>query len=122
MRRAHAAPHLPRPGPPPAGHALIIAGLTQSAHLDREMSAPGPEHEPDNGRPSTPTTTPIDGLSYLSSTLDWNTYPVPALTEKNRDDLTACAENVLLAREARLPATIAEIHDPEKMPDKGKPA
>ena len=42
---------------------------------------------------------------------------MPALTEKNRDDLTACAENVLLAREARFPATIAEIYDPEKMPD-----
>ena len=56
-------------------------------------------------------------MSYLSSTLDWNTFPVPALAEKDRDDLTACAENILLAREAHSPATIAEIHDPEKMPD-----
>ena len=42
---------------------------------------------------------------------------MPALTEKNRDDLTACAENVLLAREAHFPATIAEICDLEKAPD-----
>ena len=42
---------------------------------------------------------------------------MPALAEKDRDDLTACAENILLAREAHSPATIAEIHDPEKMPD-----
>lgn len=42
---------------------------------------------------------------------------MPALTEKNRNDLTACAENILLAREACFPATIAEIYDPEKMPD-----
>ena len=42
---------------------------------------------------------------------------MPALTEKNRDDLTTCAGNILLARKARFPATIAEIYDPEKVPD-----
>ena len=52
-----------------------------------------------------------------SNTLGWNTFPVPALTAKNRDDLTACAENILLAREAHFPATIAELYAPDKMPD-----
>ena len=52
-----------------------------------------------------------------SNTLGWNTFPVPTLTAKNRDDLTACAENILLAREAHFPATIAELYDPEKMPE-----
>ena len=52
-----------------------------------------------------------------TSTLGWNTFPVPALTEKNRVDLTTCAENILLAREAHFPATIAELYDPEQMPD-----
>ena len=52
-----------------------------------------------------------------SNTLGWNTFPVPTLTEKNRDDLTACAENILLAREAHFPATIADLYDPEDMPD-----
>ena len=51
-----------------------------------------------------------------SNTLGWNTFPVPPLTAKNRDDLTACAQNVLLAREAHFPATISELYDPEKMP------
>ncbi|MGO1394616.1 MAG: class I SAM-dependent DNA methyltransferase [Halomonas sp.] len=51
-----------------------------------------------------------------SSTLGWNTFPVPTLTEKNKEDLTLCAENILLAREAHFPATIAELYDPEKMP------
>ena len=55
-------------------------------------------------------------FSY-SNTLGWNTFPVPALTAKNRDDLTACVENILLAREAHFPATIAELYEPEKMPD-----
>ncbi len=36
-------------------------------------------------------------FSY-SNTLGWNTFPVPALTEKNKADLTRCAEGILLAR------------------------
>ena len=39
------------------------------------------------------------------------------MTEKNKADLTRCAENILLAREAHFPATIADLYDPEKMPD-----
>ncbi|MEE2943817.1 MAG: DNA methyltransferase [Pseudomonadota bacterium] len=52
-----------------------------------------------------------------SKTLGWNTFPVPKLTEKNKADLTRCAEDILLAREAHFPATIAELYDPAKMPD-----
>ena len=52
-----------------------------------------------------------------SNTLGWNTFPVPLLTEQNKADLTACAENILLAREAHFPATIADLYDPEAMPD-----
>lgn len=52
-----------------------------------------------------------------SNTLGWNTFPVPKLTEKNKSDLTRCAEDILLAREAHFPATIADLYDPEKMPD-----
>jgi hypothetical protein len=52
-----------------------------------------------------------------SNTMGWNTFPVPTLTEKNKDDLAGCAETILLAREAHFPATIADLYDPEKMPD-----
>ena len=52
-----------------------------------------------------------------STTLGWNTFPVPKLTEKNREDLTRCAEDILLAREAHFPATIADLYNPETMPD-----
>jgi hypothetical protein len=51
-----------------------------------------------------------------SNTLGWNTFPVPKLTEKNVGDLTAAAEEILLAREAHFPATIADLYDPENMP------
>jgi len=52
-----------------------------------------------------------------SNTLGWNTFPVPSLTEQNKSDLTRCAEDILLTREAHFPATIAELYEPENMPE-----
>ena len=52
-----------------------------------------------------------------SNTLGWNTFPVPQLTENNKKDLTHCAQDILLAREAHFPATIADLYNPEKMPE-----
>ncbi len=54
-------------------------------------------------------------FSY-SNTLGWNTFPVPPLTEKNKVDLTRCAEDILLAREEHFPASIADLYDPDTMP------
>ena len=51
-----------------------------------------------------------------SNTLGWNTFPVPTLTEKNKADLIRCAEDILLAREAHFPATVADLYDPDAMP------
>lgn len=51
-----------------------------------------------------------------SNTLGWNTFPLPILTEKNKADLTRCAEEILLAREHHFPATIADLYDPANMP------
>jgi hypothetical protein len=55
-------------------------------------------------------------FSY-SNTLGWNTFPVPTLTERNRADLTRCAEDILLSREAHFPASIADLYDPDEMPE-----
>ncbi|MDH7972508.1 lactate dehydrogenase [Sphingomonas sp. AR_OL41] len=52
-----------------------------------------------------------------SSALSYNTFPVPRLTDQNKADLTRTAENILLAREAHFPATIADLYDPDAMPD-----
>ncbi|MBC7700120.1 DNA methyltransferase [Aquabacterium sp.] len=51
-----------------------------------------------------------------SNTLGWNTFPVPTLTDKNKADLTRCAEDILLVREHHFPATIADLYDPDNMP------
>lgn len=57
-----------------------------------------------------------NGTRY-GNTVVYNTFPVPPLTEKNKADLTRCAEDILLAREVHFPATIADLYDPENMPE-----
>jgi hypothetical protein len=51
-----------------------------------------------------------------SNTLGWNTFPIALLTEKNKADLTKSAGDILLARESHFPSTIADLYDPESMP------
>jgi hypothetical protein len=55
-------------------------------------------------------------LSY-SGTIGWNNFPLPTLTDKNKADLTRCAEDILLTRERHFPQTIADLYDPDSMPD-----
>ena len=55
-------------------------------------------------------------ISY-SNVLGYNTFPVPILTEQNKADLTACGQEILLAREAHYPDTISDLYDPDDMPD-----
>lgn len=57
------------------------------------------------------------GMSFsYSNTLGWNTFPIPQLTDKNKIDLCKSSEDLLLAREAHFPSTIADLYDPENMP------
>ncbi|MFD0914483.1 class I SAM-dependent DNA methyltransferase [Methylophilus luteus] len=53
----------------------------------------------------------------FTNTLAWNTFPLPKLTEKNKVDLTRCAEEILLARESHFPASIADLYELGKMPE-----
>ena len=48
-----------------------------------------------------------------SNTLGWNTFPLPTLTGKNKDDMSQSAHNIILAREKYYPSTIGEMYDPE---------
>ena len=52
-----------------------------------------------------------------SNTLGWNTFPVPRLTEKNKDDLCKSAENLILSRESFFPATLEELYAEGNMPE-----
>jgi len=48
----------------------------------------------------------VGDASALFFALCYNTFPLQSLTEKNKSDLTRCAKDILLAREAHFPATI----------------
>jgi hypothetical protein len=54
-------------------------------------------------------------IRYASNS-GWNAFPLPVLMQKNISDLTRSAEDILLAREAHFPATIADVYDPDSMP------
>jgi hypothetical protein len=54
-------------------------------------------------------------IRYTPATC-YNTFPIPTLTSQDKADLTRCAEDILLAREAHFPVTIADLYDPEAMP------
>ena len=52
-----------------------------------------------------------------SNTLGYNTFPVPELSDKTKQALNQSARNILFARENHSEKTMAELYDPEKMPD-----
>ena len=52
-----------------------------------------------------------------SNTLGWNTFPVPFLKLRDKEQLNRTAENIILAREAHFPATIADLYKPDTMPE-----
>ncbi len=56
-------------------------------------------------------------FSY-SNTLGWNTFPIPKLTEANKDDLTRSAEKILLVRRSFAPRTLGDLYDPQRMPSR----
>lgn len=52
-----------------------------------------------------------------SSAVCYNNYPIPDLTNKQKETLTQHAFNVLDARDAHPEKTMAELYDPDKMPN-----
>ncbi|MDX5591979.1 class I SAM-dependent DNA methyltransferase [Pseudovibrio sp. SPO723] len=52
-----------------------------------------------------------------SSTLGWNTFPVPDFTDEQKASLEESAREILLVRADHHPKTIAQLYDPKKMPD-----
>lgn len=52
-----------------------------------------------------------------SNTLGWNTFPVPKFSKEQLEQLSASARQILRTRYAHHPKTIADLYDPDKMPD-----
>jgi len=51
-----------------------------------------------------------------SSTLGYNTFPIPPLSSEQKERLNRSARKILLARENHSEQTLAEMYDPNKMP------
>lgn len=52
-----------------------------------------------------------------SSTLCYNTFPFPKISDVKKQEIEEAAEEVLLVREDYPGKTLAELYDPDKMPD-----
>ncbi|WP_417809858.1 class I SAM-dependent DNA methyltransferase [Thioclava sp.] len=59
----------------------------------------------------------LESRVRYSKDLGWNTFPVPKFTEDQLANLSASARRILKCRYSHYPKTIAELYDPDKMPD-----
>lgn len=57
-----------------------------------------------------------------SSTVVYNTFPFPDATDEQKKNIENLAEEILLARASNAGMTLAELYDPDKMPDDLKQA
>lgn len=57
-----------------------------------------------------------------SATLCYNTFPFPRISARQREELSELAQNILFQREMHSEKTLAELYDPEKMPEELKEA
>jgi hypothetical protein len=51
-----------------------------------------------------------------SSSLSYNTFPFPKISAEKKAEIEAAAEEVLITREYYPEKTLAELYDPDKMP------
>lgn len=59
----------------------------------------------------------LDTRLRYTNTLVYNNFPVPPLSEQTREQLTVAALRVLDVREYHCDRTLAELYDPDLMPD-----
>ena len=57
-----------------------------------------------------------------SGTIIYNTFPFPDATDEQKNNIENFAEEILLARASNAGMTLAELYDPDKMPDDLKQA
>lgn len=52
-----------------------------------------------------------------SSSLSYNTFPFPIISDSKKSEIEAAAEEVLFIREDYPDKTLADLYDPDKMPN-----
>lgn len=58
----------------------------------------------------------LETRTSYSSLLVYNTFPFPKISEAKKKEIEEAAENVLITREYYPGSTLAELYDPDKMP------
>ena len=64
----------------------------------------------------------LESRYRYSGTIVYNTFPFPNATESQKKNIENLTEEVLLARASNVGMTLAELYDPDKMPDDLKQA
>lgn len=59
----------------------------------------------------------LESRYRYSNTLVYNTLPIPDVSDNQKKNIEALAENILLARADNVGKTMAELYDPDLMPD-----
>lgn len=59
----------------------------------------------------------LESRYRYANTLGWHTFPVPTLTDKDKVDLEDTARGILFTRAFHVGKTIADLYDPDEMPD-----
>ena len=52
-----------------------------------------------------------------SNTICYNTFPFPKISASKKEEISNAAEEVLITREFHVGKTLAELYDPDTMPD-----
>jgi hypothetical protein len=52
-----------------------------------------------------------------SSALCYNTFPFPSISKQRKEELTKCTFRILEEREKHSDNTLAQLYDPDKMPE-----
>jgi hypothetical protein len=59
----------------------------------------------------------LESRIRYSSTLGYNTFPFPAISNQRKEELTQYTFRILEEREKHPEKTLAELYDPDKMPE-----
>ena len=66
---------------------------------------------------TTTVTGRLEGRIRYSSTLCWHAFPIPSFTKDQKDALQNSARKILKVRYSHHPQTIADLYNPDKIPD-----
>ena len=64
----------------------------------------------------------LESRYRYTSTIVYNTFPFPNVTDTQKKNIENLAEEILLARASNAGMTLAELYDPDKMPEDLKQA